>query len=87
MSVPFITTTGPIATISNLLGSMRRLEKEQWLSAEELAARRRSRLRQVVAHAAAGALLRPRCCARPGSRTRGPSSSVTSRASRCSTDR
>lgn len=53
MSVPLITSTGPLATIGNLLGAMRRLDKEQWLSADELAARRRSRLRTVLARAAA----------------------------------
>ena len=62
MSVALITATGPIATIGNLLGAMRRLEKEQWLSAGELAARRRARLRTVLARAAAapyyGAMLR-----------------------------
>jgi phenylacetate-CoA ligase len=52
MPVPFITTPGPIAAISSLMSSMRRLEKEQWLSADELAARRRTRLRQVLAQAA-----------------------------------
>jgi phenylacetate-CoA ligase len=62
MPVRFITTSGPIAAISNLMGSMRRLEKEQWLPPEELAARRRTRLRQLLVHAAQtdyyGAVLR-----------------------------
>jgi phenylacetate-CoA ligase len=62
MAVPFLTATGPIAAISNLMGSMRRLEKEQWLPPEELAVRRRTRLRQVLVHAARtryyGAVLR-----------------------------
>jgi phenylacetate-CoA ligase len=53
MSVPLMTSSGPLATIGNLLGSMRRLEKEQWLSPRELSARRRDRLRSVLASAAA----------------------------------
>ncbi|HUR95183.1 MAG TPA: hypothetical protein VMY76_11400 [Gemmatimonadales bacterium] len=52
MSVPFMTTTGPILTIGTLMASMHRLEKEQWLSPDELAERRRTRLRQVLARAA-----------------------------------
>ena len=62
MPVPLIATTKPIATISTLLASMRRLEKEQWLGPDELAERRRVRLRQVLARAAEttyyGAVLR-----------------------------
>jgi phenylacetate-CoA ligase len=62
MPVPLIATTGSIATISTLLAAMRRLEKEQWLPARELAELRRERLRQVIAGAARtsyyGAVLR-----------------------------
>jgi phenylacetate-CoA ligase len=52
MALPFIATAGPIAAASTLLQSMLRLEKEQWLPAEELAARRQVRLQQVLARAA-----------------------------------
>jgi phenylacetate-CoA ligase len=62
MPVPLIATAGPIAAIINLLGTARRVEKEQWLSGNELAARRRTRLRQMLARAAEspyyGAVLR-----------------------------
>ena len=53
MSVPLITSSGPLATIGNLLGAMRRLEGEQWLSPAKLDARRRDRLRAVLTAAAA----------------------------------
>lgn len=53
---------GSIAAVGTLVQHARRLEKEQWLSAEELAARRRTRLRQLLTRAAAapyyGAVLR-----------------------------
>jgi phenylacetate-CoA ligase len=52
MSVPFIMATGPIAAITTLVGSVRRLEREQWLSPTELASIRRTRLRQVLFQAA-----------------------------------
>ncbi|HEX3234711.1 MAG TPA: hypothetical protein VHR41_10985 [Gemmatimonadales bacterium] len=52
MPVPLIMATGPIAAISTLVGSVRRLEREQWLSPAELASIRRTRLRQVLLRAA-----------------------------------
>jgi phenylacetate-CoA ligase len=52
MSVPLIASTGPLATIGNLLGSMRRLEREQWLPPAALATRRRERLRTLLTAAA-----------------------------------
>jgi phenylacetate-CoA ligase len=52
MSVPLLTSSGPLATLGSLLAAMRRLEKEQWLPAAELTARRRDRLRALVAAAA-----------------------------------
>jgi len=52
MPVPFIATAGPIATIGTLLASMRRLEREQWLPADELTRERSARLRRVIAAAA-----------------------------------
>lgn len=59
---PFMSPPEPIAAIGTLLGSMARVAREQWLSPEELAARRRVRLRQVLARAAEtryyGAVLR-----------------------------
>lgn len=62
MPLPFVPTSGPIAEISNLMGSMRRLDKEQWLAPEELAARRVVRLREMLGRAAEtryyGAMLR-----------------------------
>jgi phenylacetate-CoA ligase len=70
MSVPLLTSSGPLATIGNLLGSMRRLEKEQWLPAEELASRRCDRLRAVLTAAADsayyGAALRAAGLGNPG---------------------
>lgn len=45
--------TGPLARIGALLRCARRLEKEQWLSAEELAVRRRARLRRLLVRATA----------------------------------
>lgn len=62
MAPPPPGSAGPIAAVSTLLQSMQRLEKEQWLPAEELAARRRTRLQQLLARAAEsryyGAILR-----------------------------
>ncbi len=62
MALPLIATAGPLAAVSTLMQSMLRLEKEQWLSAGELAARRQVRLQQVLARAAEtryyGAVLR-----------------------------
>ena len=52
MGIPFITSAGPVGTVGTLLQSSMRLEREQWLSAEELAARRRQRLQRVLRHAA-----------------------------------
>ncbi len=52
MSVPMISTPAPIAAVTNLLGSMRRVAKDQWLSSRELDELRRTRLRQVLARAA-----------------------------------
>ncbi len=49
---PFMSPPEPIVAISNLLGSMARVAREQWLSPEELAARRRVRLREVLTRAA-----------------------------------
>jgi phenylacetate-CoA ligase len=51
MAVP-VFAAGPVAAVSNLLKSSARLEREQWLSAQELAARRQARLRQVLTRAA-----------------------------------
>ena len=52
MALPFIATAGPLAAVSTLMQSMLRLEKEQWLPAEELAARRQTRLQQLLVRAA-----------------------------------
>ena len=52
MTVPLRTAAGPISAVSTLLQSMLRVEKEQWLPAEELAARRQARLQHVLARAA-----------------------------------
>ncbi len=51
MALPFISTPGPITAVSTLLQSTLRAEKEQWLSTEGLAARRRIRLQQVLLRA------------------------------------
>jgi phenylacetate-CoA ligase len=62
MALPLLATSGPLAAVSTLMQSMLRIEKEQWLSAEELAARRQFRLQQVLVRAAEtryyGAVLR-----------------------------
>jgi phenylacetate-CoA ligase len=52
MALPFIATAGPVASIGTLLQSSLRLEREQWLPPEELASRRLTRLRQILAKAA-----------------------------------
>jgi phenylacetate-CoA ligase len=52
MTVPLPTAAGPISGVSTLLQSMLRVEKEQWLPAEELAARRQARLQHVLVRAA-----------------------------------
>lgn len=52
MAIPVITTAGPVAAIGTLLQAGLRLEREQWLPPEELAGRRRARLRQVLRRAA-----------------------------------
>ena len=51
MALPLIAATDTITTVSTLLQSTRRAEREQWLSAEELAARRESRMRELLARA------------------------------------
>ncbi|MBA3260796.1 MAG: phenylacetate--CoA ligase family protein [Gemmatimonadales bacterium] len=51
MASPIIATAG-LAAIGTLLRSSARLAREQWLSPEKLAARRRTRLRQMLARAA-----------------------------------
>jgi phenylacetate-CoA ligase len=53
MALPLIAANGTFATVSTLLQSTRRAEREQWLSPEELAARRESRMRELLARAAA----------------------------------
>jgi len=52
MPLPLLSAGGPFSGASNLFQSMLRLEKEQWLPAEQLAARREARLRQVLVRAA-----------------------------------
>jgi phenylacetate-CoA ligase len=62
MTLPLLTTAGPIGAVSTLFQSMLRVEKEQWLPAEEVAARRQARLQHVLVRAAEtryyGAVLR-----------------------------
>jgi phenylacetate-CoA ligase len=62
MGVPIIAAAGPVAAVGTLLRSSMRLEREQWLAADELAARRRTRLRDLLGRAAEtpyyGAVLR-----------------------------
>jgi phenylacetate-CoA ligase len=53
VALPLIAASGTFATVSSLLQSTRRAEREQWLSSEALAARRESRLRELLAHATA----------------------------------
>ncbi|CAN5901592.1 AMP-binding protein [soil metagenome] len=52
MAFPLIASPGPIAAISTLLQTSLRVEKDQWLSAEELAALQETRLRQMLVEAA-----------------------------------
>ena len=52
MALPLIAAAGPVASIGTLLQSSLRLEREQWLSPEELASRRLTRLRHILAKAA-----------------------------------
>jgi phenylacetate-CoA ligase len=62
MAIPIIAAAGPVAAVGTLLQSSMRLEREQWLPAEVLAARRLTRLRQTLVRARAtryyGAALR-----------------------------
>jgi phenylacetate-CoA ligase len=51
MALPLLLPIGPLATVGALLRSMLRLEKEQWLAADELAAIRRARLGEMMAKA------------------------------------
>jgi phenylacetate-CoA ligase len=53
MAIPIIAAAGPVAAVGSLLQSSLRLEREQWLPAEELAARQLTRLRQTVDRARA----------------------------------
>ena len=53
MSLPFIAANGTFATVSTLLQSTRRVEREQWLSPEVLTARRQSRMRALLQRATA----------------------------------
>ncbi len=52
MALPFVNTAGPIAAVWILLQRLLRLEREQWLSAEQLEARRRVRLQRLLTRAA-----------------------------------
>jgi phenylacetate-CoA ligase len=52
MALPLIAASNTLATVSTLLQSTRRAEREQWLSPEELAERRQSRMRELLARAA-----------------------------------
>lgn len=51
MALPLIAANGTIATVSGLLQSTRRAEREQWLTSEELTARRERRMRELLARA------------------------------------
>lgn len=53
MAIPIIAAAGPVAAVGTLLQSSLRLEREQWLPVQELAARRLARLRQTVERARA----------------------------------
>jgi phenylacetate-CoA ligase len=53
MALPFIAANGPIATVSTLVQSTRRAEREQWLSPAELAGLREQRLRALLSRASA----------------------------------
>jgi phenylacetate-CoA ligase len=52
MGMSPISRSGPIASAATLIRDLCRASREQWLSAEELAARRRTRLRRVLVQAA-----------------------------------
>lgn len=52
MALPLIAANGTLATVSTLLQSMRRAEREQWLTPDALAAERESRMRELLARAA-----------------------------------
>ena len=52
MAMPIIAAADPVAAVGTLLQSSMRLEREQWLSASELAARRLTRLRAWIGRAA-----------------------------------
>jgi phenylacetate-CoA ligase len=62
MALALTKAAGPIAVVLALIQNTRRLEKEQWLSAEKLTARRRTRLQRLLTRAAGapyyGAVLR-----------------------------
>ncbi|HEU4526207.1 MAG TPA: hypothetical protein VFR62_14370, partial [Gemmatimonadales bacterium] len=53
MALPLIAAKGTFATVSSLLQSTRRAEREQWLSPDDLAGRREHRMRELLAHAQA----------------------------------
>src|SRR5215211_6230352 len=53
MALPLIAASGTFATVSTLLQSTRRAEREQWLSPEALAAGRQSRMRELLERATA----------------------------------
>src|SRR5262245_32955114 len=53
MALPLVAANGTFATVSTLLQSMRRAEREQWLSPEVLASRRERRMRELLVHATA----------------------------------
>lgn len=55
MAIPIIAAFGPVAAVGTLIRSSMRLEREQWLPAEELASRRRTRLRRLLGRAAEAA--------------------------------
>ena len=54
MASAFGKIAAPIAAVWTLVQSARRLEREQWLSAEALATRRRRRLQGLLVRAASG---------------------------------
>jgi len=58
MALPFIAAGDTFATVSTLLQSTRRAERQQWLSPEALAAGRESRMRELLARATAAPFYR-----------------------------
>jgi phenylacetate-CoA ligase len=58
MAHPLIAANGTFATVSSLLQSTRRAEREQWLSPEALAARRQGRMRELLERASAARFYR-----------------------------